>query len=221
MNPIIIQRREGVAALKAPDGRSYIAGYVPSAVSPAGVTVIELLDMPMAVAGIDEATMQDALVLVVAAFGGLVFVWFTGHRFVFQPTRTLMLAALRWRDGDFSARAKVTTNTTEFAALAHSFNLMAERLNARETEREAQASYLEAQVAERTRELSESNNRLQVEIAGREKTEAALHQAHKLQAVGQLAGGIAHDFNNLLATVLGNLELMERRVAQAAESWPS
>ncbi len=79
--------------------------------------------------------------------------------------------------------------------------------------------YLEAQVAERTRELSESNNRLQVEIAGREKTEAALHQAQKLQAVGQLAGGIAHDFNNMLATVLGNIELMERRLSQAAKNW--
>jgi signal transduction histidine kinase/CheY-like chemotaxis protein len=219
LNPIIMQRSEGVAALKAPDGRTYIAGYVPSAVSPAGMTVIELLDMPMAVAGIDEATLQDALVMAVAACGALALVWFTGRRFVFQPTRTLMLAALRWRDGDFSARAEVSTNTAEFAALAHSFNLMAERLNARETEREAQASYLEAQVAERTRELSESNNRLQVEIAGREKTEAALHQAHKLQAVGQLAGGIAHDFNNMLATVLGNLELMERRIGQAATSW--
>jgi signal transduction histidine kinase len=42
-----------------------------------------------------------------------------------------------------------------------------------------------------------------------------LLQAQKLQAVGQLAGGIAHDFNNRLATVLGNLELMERRVAPA------
>ena len=92
---------------------------------------------------------------------------------------------------------------------------MAAGLQAREMERRMQSSFLEAQVAERTRELSESNNRLQVEIAGREKTEAALHQAQKLQAVGQLAGGIAHDFNNMLATVLGNLELMERRVAGA------
>jgi signal transduction histidine kinase/ActR/RegA family two-component response regulator len=86
-------------------------------------------------------------------------------------------------------------------------------------ERRMQSSFLESQVAERTRELSESNNRLQVEIAGREKTEAALHQAQKLQAVGQLAGGIAHDFNNMLATVLGNLELMERRVSQTEEGW--
>lgn len=32
------------------------------------------------------------------------------------------------------------------------------------------------------------------------------------QLVGQLTSGVAHDFNNILATVLGCLELMERRV---------
>ncbi len=42
--------------------------------------------------------------------------------------------------------------------------------------------------------------------------EAALRQAPKMHALGQLAGGVAHNFNNLLTTILGSLELLERHV---------
>lgn len=70
-------------------------------------------------------------------------------------------------------------------------------------------SELEERVAERTREL-------EAEIGRREATQAALIQAQRMEAFGQLTGGVAHDFNNLLTIITGNLELLGDATEQPA-----
>lgn len=42
----------------------------------------------------------------------------------------------------------------------------------------------------------------------RERLEAQLAEARKLESIGQLAGGVAHDLNNMLAPILGYAELL-------------
>lgn len=50
------------------------------------------------------------------------------------------------------------------------------------------------------------------DVTEQRQAEAQLRQIQKMEAVGNMTGGLAHDFNNLLTIILGNLQMMERRL---------
>jgi PAS domain S-box-containing protein len=66
------------------------------------------------------------------------------------------------------------------------------------------------------RELTATlEQRVREETAARQEALVKLHEAQKLETIGQLTGGVAHDFNNLLMPITGALDLLQRRFADA------
>ena len=77
-------------------------------------------------------------------------------------------------------------------------------------------------LADSQRDLTRANETLEARVDERtrehESALAQLHEAQKLETLGQLTGGVAHDFNNLLTPIIGSLDLLRRGVPPADKS---
>ena len=68
---------------------------------------------------------------------------------------------------------------------------------------------LDARVNERTAELQSAHEQLKAEVAEKERVEAELRLAQKLEAVGQLAAGIAHEINTPIQFVSDSIYFLQ------------
>ena len=172
---------------------------VPQVAKPLGFLII----------GVSKEKMESALSGItfrLILFSGLLFLALTITITIFSgrivhPLRGLSAMVEKMSQGDYSVRSEIKTRD-EVGALAHSFNIMADKLNEQIGSIGRYSKNLEEMVAERTHELQQALENIKDQ-------EEKLNRVKNINTVNNLVNAIAHEINNPMAIISGNIQMME------------
>lgn len=173
----------------------YVSGYLPLADSAGqriGMLYVGYLARPFTV-------LKVAMLLAIGAvfFAAMIVAAFVSLRWarsIFKPLEQMEATMRRVQAGALEARVGQVASGDEIGRLAGHLDHLLDAVGEKTRELERWNAELDAKVAERTREL--------------EETQRHLVRSEKLATVGQLTASIAHEVNNPIAVIQGNLDLV-------------
>ena len=172
-----------------------------------GMLYVGYLEKPFRLVKYSMLGIIGAIFLLVMALSALFSLRWA--RSIFRPVEQMNLAMQRVEEGDTGARVGQVAAHDELGALANHLDQLLDVIDEKTRVLQQWASQLDAKVAERTRELAQSNTALQ-------QAQQQLVKSEKLAAIGQLTASIAHEINNPIAVMQGNLDLMRETLGTHA-----
>ena len=189
----------------------YVSGYEPlvdGSGQRVGMLYVGYLETPY------RMTKYGILGLIIGIFAVamLLTAWFSIRRArsIFQPVERMNYTMRRVEEGEAYARVGGVVARDELGALANHLDQLLELIADKTSALRRWGEELDAKVAERTQELSRSNQSLQL-------AQAQLVKSEKLAAIGQLTASVAHEINNPIAVMQGNLDLVREILGEYAE----
>lgn len=131
-------------------------------------------------------------------------------RGIFRPLEQMAGTMRLVEEGQAQARVGPLPSHDEIGQLAGHLDHLLDVVDEKTRALQRWGEELDRKVAERTRELEESNASLRV-------AQQQLVRSEKLAAIGQLTASIAHEVNNPIAVIQGNLDLVRELLGPQAE----
>ena len=167
---------------------------------PAGVKVLGVLDVALNLENVDQEVASFRIRVLLRAAVEIVlmslFIIYFTRRFLGRPIQQLIEGTKAVSQMELDKPLNIAGSSEELDELAHSFDVMRDRLRAARAEINQFTQSLESKVDDRTRQLKTAQKKLL--------------QSDRMASLGQLSASVAHEINNPISGVLNLSMLMQR-----------